>query len=94
VVELTPELLEEILPYVKKVAYRLALNTGDVDDLVSAGREGIFEASQKYDPDRGVPFVAYARWLSKCRAIDEARRLYRHHPGYGLEVQGVEPWTY
>lgn len=93
-VELTRKRMEEILPYVKKVARRLALNTGDVEDLEAAGREGIFEASRKYDAGRGVPFVAYAIWLSNCRVKDEARRLYRKHPGYGLEAQGIEPWTY
>jgi hypothetical protein len=31
-------------------------------------------------------------WLSVCRVKDEARRLYRQHPGFGLEAQGIEPY--
>jgi len=92
--ELTQEILDETMPYIKKAARRLALNTDDVEELVSAGREGLWEACRKYDPSRGVPFDRYARWLSICRVKDEARRLYRQHPGYGLEAQGIEPWTY
>jgi transcriptional regulator with XRE-family HTH domain len=93
-VEFTQEILDETLPYIKKAARRLALNRDDVEDLVGAGQEGLWEACRKYDPSRGVPFNRYAVWLSICRVKDEARRLYRQHPGYGLEAQGVEPWTY
>lgn len=93
-VKLTPKILDDTLPYIKKAARRLALNVDDVEDLVSAGREGLYEACQKYDRSRGVPFDRYARWLSICRVKDEARRIYRQHPGFGLEPQGVEPWTY
>lgn len=93
-VELTQEVLDNALPYIKKAARRLALNSGDVEELVGAGREGLWEACRKYDRSRGVPFDRYARWLSICRVKDEARRLYRQHPGYGLEAQGIEPWGY
>ena len=90
----TKELWNNNLPYIEYVASKIALNTGDVDDLVSAGTAGFHEASMKYDPSRGVPLEKYARWLSVCRMKDEARRLYRQHPGYGLESQGIEPWNY
>jgi transcriptional regulator with XRE-family HTH domain len=93
-IELTQKTLDETMPYIKKAARRLALNTADVEELVGAGREGLWEACRKYDASRGVPFDRYARWLSICRVKDEARRLYRQHPGYGLEAQGIEPWTY
>lgn len=93
-VELTQEVLDDAMPYIKKAARGRALNSGDVEELVGAGLEGLYEACRKYDPSRGVPFDRYAVWLSVCRVKDEARRLYRQHPGFGLEAQGIEPWTY
>ncbi|WP_207956215.1 helix-turn-helix domain-containing protein [Rubrobacter marinus] len=93
-VRMTVGIRDEALPYIKKAARRLALNPGDIDELVGAGPEGLYEACRKYDPSRGVPFDRYARWLAICRAKDEARRLYKQHPGFGLEPQGLEPWTY
>lgn len=93
-VELTREIMDEALPYIRKAARRLALNTDDAEELVGAGLEGLYEACRKYDPGRGVPRDRYLRWLAICRVKDEARRLYRQHPGYGLEAQGIEPWTY
>lgn len=92
--EITQELWDHTLRYIEKVARSRALSEGDVADLVGAGAEGLHEASLKYDPSRGVPLEDYARWLSTCRIKDEARRLYRNHPGYGLESQGIEPWSY
>lgn len=93
-VELTQEVLDDAMPYIKKAARGRALNPDDVEELVGAGLEGLYEACRKYDPSRGVPFDRYAVWLSVCRIKDEARRLYRQHPGFGLESQGIEPWTY
>jgi transcriptional regulator with XRE-family HTH domain len=77
-IELTNELMEEILPYVKKVARRLALNTGDTEDLESAGREGVFEASRKYDPTRvhDAP-PAYIRNSRELRRYQVATACYR-----------------
>jgi RNA polymerase primary sigma factor len=32
----------------------------DIDDLVSEGNIGLIKAAQKFDPEKGVPFVNYA----------------------------------
>ncbi|HKD74077.1 MAG TPA: sigma-70 family RNA polymerase sigma factor [Ktedonobacterales bacterium] len=36
-------------------------------DLIQAGNEGLLHAVTKFDPDRGVPFTAYALWWIRLR---------------------------
>jgi transcriptional regulator with XRE-family HTH domain len=93
-VKMTPGLQKRLMPVVEAVARRYALNPSDVDDLVGAGLEGMVEACRKFDPERGTPLDWFARFYAVNRVRDEARRLYRNHPGFGLENQGVEPWHY
>ena len=50
------------------------------------------EACGRYDPERGAPLEWWARFISTNRVRDEARRLYRHHPGFGIKPE-QEPWT-
>ncbi len=90
-VPLTPSLREKMLPHIRREAHRLALNRDHVDDLVSAGLEGLVEACSKFDPDRGTNIEWWARFYVKNRVRDEARRMYRRHPGFGIKP-GQEPW--
>jgi len=46
----------------------------DVDDLLGAGREGLFDAARKFDSSRGVPFRAYANFRVRGAVIDGVRR--------------------
>ncbi len=53
-------------------------------DLIQAGNEGLLHAVTKYDPDRGVPFTAYALWWIRLRierTLDRDRGaiLVPHH---------------
>lgn len=91
-VRLNPSLREKMLPHIRCEAHRLALNRDHVEDLVSAGLEGLVEACSKFDPDRGTPIEWWARFYATNRVRDEARRLYRYHPGFGIKP-GEEPWT-
>jgi RNA polymerase sigma factor FliA len=45
------------------------------DDLYSAGMLGFLDAMTRYDPDRGVPFPAYAGPRIRGAILDELRRL-------------------
>jgi RNA polymerase sigma factor FliA len=45
------------------------------DDLYSAGMLGFFDAITRYDPDRGVPFSAFAGARIRGAILDELRRL-------------------
>ncbi|MFJ4037723.1 sigma-70 family RNA polymerase sigma factor [Microbacterium sp. NPDC090007] len=77
----TPEqLARENLPLAKYLAVekaRTALHV-DLDDLLSAAYLGLATASLEYEPERGIPFGAYARtkitWaiLNEMRAADPA----------------------
>lgn len=46
----------------------------DFDDLLSAGREGLLDAAQRFDPERNVPFRAYANIRIRGAMLDAIRR--------------------
>lgn len=49
------------------------------DDLVAAGLVGLWQALQRYDASRGIPFTAFARHRIRGEMLDSIRRMY---PGY------------
>jgi len=59
-----PQLLAELTRRFDRVVQWLVgkyVHRGvDSDDLLQAGRIGLVEALQRYDPERGVPFLTYA----------------------------------
>jgi RNA polymerase sigma factor FliA len=46
----------------------------ELDDLMSAGREGLLEAVRRFDPGCGTPFRAFARFRVRGAMLDTARR--------------------
>ncbi len=48
--------------------------TVDYDDLLGAGREGLFDAARKYDANRGIPFRTYANLRVRGAILDGVRR--------------------
>lgn len=72
--------IEEHTPLVKRLAqslYRSRQMPASVtrDDLESAGFEGLLDAIQKFDPERGVAFSCYARIRIKGAMLDMIRSL-------------------
>jgi len=66
------------LPVVKYLASRLAIHLPaglGREDLESCGIMGLLEAINKFDPEKGVDFVDFARRRIKGAMIDEIRRL-------------------
>ena len=66
----------------ERVAHREARRCGGLGDapqpdLVQVGFEGLFEAATRFDPGRGVPFPAYARW---CVRNHIRRAVYASRP--------------
>lgn len=47
----------------------------ELDDLLSAAREGLLDAARRYDPDRGIPFRAYANFRVRGAVYDCVRNM-------------------
>jgi RNA polymerase sigma factor for flagellar operon FliA len=71
---------ESALDLVETMVRRLARELGpgiDLDELRSFGREGLLDASRKFDPERGVPFRGYASFRVRGAIIDGVRSSAR-----------------
>ncbi|MFH1130327.1 MAG: FliA/WhiG family RNA polymerase sigma factor [Pseudomonadota bacterium] len=68
---------EQYLPFVRKIANRIARrlpSSVDVDDLIGAGTVGLMEALERYNPVGGRSFETYAEFRVKGAIFDELRR--------------------
>ena len=66
------ELIQHLLPLVNSIARAYRTTGLEHPDLVQEGCVGILRALQRFDPDRGVPFPAYAAlWIRQ--ALQELR---------------------
>lgn len=66
------------LPLVKSIVDRMKVRLPahvDLDDLASAGVGGLIVAAQKFDPEQGCVFEAYARRRIQGAILDELRRM-------------------
>ena len=74
-----PEVLERfhgLLDLVEIVARQVKRTVGpavEIDDLRSYGREGLLDASRRFDTTRGVPFRAYANFRVRGAMLDGVR---------------------
>ncbi len=93
----SPEILRRFnstLDLVEMVARQVARAIGnavEVADLVSYGQEGLLDAARRYDPERGVPFRAYANYRVRGAVVDGVRTMARlprraHQRLCGLEA--------
>jgi RNA polymerase sigma factor (sigma-70 family) len=66
------ELIERMLPLVNSIARAYRTDRLERADLVQEGCVGVLRALRRFDPDRGVPFPAYAAlWIRQ--ALQELR---------------------
>ncbi|MBD0330756.1 MAG: sigma-70 family RNA polymerase sigma factor [Thermoleophilia bacterium] len=65
-------LIERSIPLVVSLARSYRVDGLDLADLIQEGCVGILRALARYDPDRGVPFEAYAAWWVR-QALQELR---------------------
>ena len=54
------ELVNRYLAFAKSVAVRYRSQAESLDDLVQVASLGLVNAVKRFDPDRGVPFIAFA----------------------------------
>jgi RNA polymerase sigma factor (sigma-70 family) len=66
------ELIERLLPLVHSTARRYRTEGLEQADLLQDGIVGLLRALQRFDPERGVPFAAFATWWIR-QSLQEAR---------------------
>ena len=66
------ELIRRLLPLVHATARRYQTEGLEQVDLLQEGIVGLLRALQRFDPERGVPFAAFATWWIR-QALQEAR---------------------
>lgn len=74
------QLFQSELELVGIIASRIARAIGsfvDRDELMAAGREGLFDAARRFDVSRGVPFRAYANIRVQGAIMDFVRQSTR-----------------
>ena len=69
-------LIERYVPLARTCARRVRIESAvlDSDDLFSAALLGLIDAVDRFEPDRGVPFEAYASLRIRGAIVDELRR--------------------
>ena len=68
----------ENLPLVRYIAARIAATipaSVELDDLIQTGTLGLIDAVRRYDPSKGIPFPAYARYRIRGAILDSLRSL-------------------
>lgn len=69
------ELVQRLLPWVRRVASRYANRGQDLDDLVQVGSLGLVKAIDRFDFDRGVRLTTFA----DPNVTGEIKRYFRDH---------------
>jgi RNA polymerase sigma factor FliA len=72
------ELVRAELGLVDGIAKRVSRLIGRAvqqEDLVGAGREGLFDAARRFDPSRGTSFRTYARVRVEGAIVDAVRQM-------------------
>lgn len=85
--------VEGALDLVDAIAGHLHRTVGSpasLEDLISAGREGLLEAARRWDPARGVPFHAYATYRIRGAVLDGMRRLGHLPRRAYARLRGIE----
>jgi RNA polymerase sigma factor (sigma-70 family) len=63
--------------FVRRLAQRYLRDDVEMEDLVAEGLVGLLEATERFDPDRGIKFITYGVWWSK-RAMLRFLRTMGH----------------
>jgi RNA polymerase sigma-B factor len=69
------ELVELMMPWVRRVAMRYSNRGQETDDLVQVGSVGLLKAIERFDFDRGVRLTTFA----EPNVTGEIKRFFRDH---------------
>ena len=72
------ELINQYLPLVRSIAYRVGgrfPSNVDTDDLINVGLIGLMDAAEKFRPDQGKSFRSYAELRIRGTILDELRHM-------------------
>jgi len=70
------QIIQDMLPYIKYTAYRLAWRLPPqltIDDLISVGIMGLLDAIDRFDPSRSTTLKTFAEYRIKGAMLDELR---------------------
>src|SRR5450432_1455894 len=79
----SPEILERfssglgLVDIIARQILRTLGSAAEFDELLSFGREGLWDAARRFDPSRGVPFRGYANFRVRGAIIDGVRASAR-----------------
>jgi RNA polymerase sigma factor FliA len=80
----------ELVDIVARQVSRALGGNVELADLLSFGREGLLDAARRYDPERGVPFRAYANFRVRGAVIDGVRTIGRLPRRAHERLRGLE----
>lgn len=68
-------LIEQNLRLVDSIAHKIqkqfgTLLTVDLEEIIAIGREGLVEAANRFDPDKGIAFTTFSYYRIKGRILD------------------------
>jgi RNA polymerase sigma-B factor len=69
------ELVEKMMPWVRRVAMRYSNRGQEPDDLIQVGSVGLLKAIERFDFDRGVRLTTFA----EPNVTGEIKRYFRDH---------------
>jgi len=81
-------LIERYAPLARNCARRVHVVSAmaDADDVYSSALLGLIDAVDRFEPDRGVPFEAYASLRIRGAILDELRRVDERGRGVTAEA--------
>lgn len=65
----------DLVDLIARQVFRSVRGYVEFDDLLSAGREGLLEASRRYDPSRGLMFKTFASHRIRGAMVDRVRNV-------------------
>lgn len=73
--------IEDYLPFVRSIVARYKNMGLPWDDLLQEGLMGLWEAAERFDPNKGAKFTTYSSFWIKKRVIAALEKEHKIDPG-------------